>query len=108
MWETGTSYPQPVSAPGASCLQAVTLRGLVTADTGGRPAKGDVLVIEKPRPAANVVARRGESEWDSAPVLIVPYEYDDEDGQPSSGGEFVVKKVDGLWRVVGGGGGWMD
>jgi hypothetical protein len=89
-----------VSAPGAGCVQALTLAGLVTADTSGRPSKREMLRIDAPRPAnASDVPARSEPEWDAAPTRIVSYGHY-EGGRGSSGGAFIVKKVDGLWRVI--------
>jgi hypothetical protein len=83
-----------VSAPGARCVQVATLAGRVTADTSGRPSKKQQLIIEAPRSS-------------DAAMRTVPYEWS-EDGDASSGGELVVKKVDGLWRVVGQASSWIE
>jgi hypothetical protein len=105
--DTVTSF---VRAPGAGCVQAATLapQGWVTADTSGRPSKRDSLLIETPRsPRASEARRPGETDPDAASTRIVRYGWY-EDGQASSGGDLVVKKVDGVWRVVGEMSSWID
>jgi hypothetical protein len=93
-------YPRRelVRAPGATCVQVSTLAGRVTADTSVRPRKGDWLVVE----ASHVV--RGA---DPAVTRVVGYAWED-GGHGSSGGEFVVKNVDGVWRVVDEASSWIE
>jgi hypothetical protein len=96
-----------VSAPGAGCVEAVTLAGRVTADTSGRPSKKMLLLIEAPRSAGAGAAQAGETGLNAASARVVPYAWSD-DGDESSGGEFIVEKVDDLWRVVGEAGSWIE
>jgi hypothetical protein len=97
-----------VSAPGATCVQAVTLAGRVTADTRTRPPRGGALLIEAPRTPGAIDARpHGEPASPATSTRLVQYAWV-EDGHGSSGGDFLVKKIDGLWRVVGEPSSWIE
>jgi hypothetical protein len=96
-----------VSAPGAGCVEAVTLAGRVIADTSRRRSKRPLLLIEAPRSPGASAALPGEPGLDAASARLVPYVWS-EDGHGSSGGEFIVKKVDDLWRVVGEADFWIE
>jgi outer membrane protein assembly factor BamB len=95
------------AAPGAGCVEAVTLTGRVTADTSGRPSKRQLLLIQAPHSPTASAAPPGETGLAAASARLVPYMWS-EDGHGSSGGEFLVKKVDGLWRVVDEAGSWIE
>jgi hypothetical protein len=90
-----------VSAPGAGCVQVATIAGLVTANTSTRPSQRKMLRVDEPRlPNADEGLKRGEAAWDEAPARVVQV------GLYEGGGEYwsrelVVKKVGGLWRVIG-------
>jgi hypothetical protein len=87
-----------VRAPGAACVQVATLGGRVTADTSARSRKGDWLVVEAPRVPHGA---------DAAVTRLVPYAWEG-DGHAGSGGEFIVKNVDGVWRVVDETASWIE
>jgi hypothetical protein len=99
--ETDTRLHAPASTPGARCVQVPTIAGLVIAESSAAPSQRKELRVDAPRPAsADQSFRRGDLEWDDATARVVPIGLYEDGGEYWST-ELVVKKVGGVWRVIG-------